>query len=116
MLELIVEHMELKTEQRWRAGEERSTGQPYRTSGFRTMVADCPNPVQMLAKIREFLGTCKSRSTDFLDVHAELTIGITVGDEVQYIAVLDFSHTMLRQLADLGITLSIATYPAGVPE
>jgi len=116
MLELIAEHMDLKQEQRWRAGEERSHGAPYRTSGFSTTVADSPNPAEMVAKIREFLATCRSRSTDFLDVQAELSVGITVGDEKQYIAVLDFSHTVLRQLADLGITLSIAAYPAGVPE
>ena len=116
MLELIIEHMDLKPEQRWKAGEERRTGQPYRTSGFSTTVADSPNPAQMLVRIRAFLETCKSRSTDFLDVQAELSVGVTVGDDEQYTAVLEFTHTVLRQLADLGITLSVAAYPSGVPE
>jgi len=116
MLDLIVEHMELKTEQRHKAGEERRFGPPYRTSGFTTTVADSANPAEMMVKIREFLATCRSRSTDFLDVQAELSIGITVGDEEQYIAVLEFNHTVLRQLTDLGITLSIKAYPAGVPQ
>ena len=116
MLELIVEHMELTPEQRWKAGEERRTGLPYRTSGFSTTVADSANPAAMLARIREFLQTCKSRSTDFLDVQAELSVGVTVGDDAQYIAVLEFTHTVLRQLADLGITLSVAAYPAGAPD
>jgi len=70
----------------------------------------------MLATIREFLATCKSRSADFLDAQAELSIGVTVDDESQHIATLDFGPSLLRQLADLGITLSIAAYPSAAPE
>jgi len=113
MLELIAQHMDLKPEQRWRAGEESREGVPYRSSGFSTTVADTPTQREMLSTIREFLATCKSRSTDFLDVQAELSIGVTVGDETQYVATLDFGPSILRQLADLGISLSVAAYPSG---
>ena len=111
MLELIAQHMDLKPEQRWKAGEESRSGAPYRSSGFSTTVADSANQREMLVRIREFLATCKSRSTDFLDVQAELSIGVTVGNEEQYVATLDFGPSLLRQLADLGITLSVAAYP-----
>jgi hypothetical protein len=116
MLELIVEHLDLKPEQRWKAGEESRQGVPYRSSGFSTTVADAPTPAQMLARIREFVSTCRQRSTDFLDVQAELSIGVAVGGATQYVVTLDFNHVILRQLADLGITLSVAAYPSGVPE
>lgn len=115
MLELIVEHLDLKPDQRWRAGEESRQGVPYRSSGFSTTVADSATPAEMLARIREFVATCRSRSTDFLDVQAELSIGVAVGDADQYVVTLDFNHVILRQLADLGITLSVAAYPSGAP-
>jgi hypothetical protein len=44
-------------------------------------------------------------------VNAELSIGITVGDSIQYVASVDFSPNEIRDLAVLGIALNFTAYP-----
>ena len=67
----------------------------------------------MLKDVRSFLEVCHQLGAEAfaVGVEAELSIGVTVGDSVQFIASLDFSSADLRELGALGIALSISTYP-----
>ncbi len=67
----------------------------------------------MLREVRHFLAKCQKVGPDlFADgIEAELSIGVTVGDSIQYIASVDFSSTELREIATLGIALSVTAYP-----
>jgi hypothetical protein len=44
-------------------------------------------------------------------VDAELAVGISVGDSVQYVVSVDFLPADIRDLAAAGIALSVAAYP-----
>ena len=67
----------------------------------------------MLKAIRSFLAKCQKIDPKPFgdDVEAELSIGFTVGDSIQFVASVDFSPSELRDLATLGIALSINAYP-----
>ena len=44
-------------------------------------------------------------------VDAELAVGISVGDSVQYVASVDLSPADIRDLAAAGIAFNVAAYP-----
>jgi hypothetical protein len=96
----------------WRAGEPTSRG-PRAASGFAIDVADAPSPVEMVKAIRPFLAECARRQVDFAagGLSTELSIGVTAGDSVQFVAFVDLPVADLRRLSDLGIALSVAAYP-----
>jgi hypothetical protein len=67
----------------------------------------------MLAKVREFLAACQAHRPKLFanGVEAELSIGITVGDSIQYVASVDLSSSEIRELATLGLSLNFTAYP-----
>jgi len=113
LLNDIVEKLNLTVASRVKAGEPRRGGRIHETSGLSISIADAANPVAMLNAIREFLATCQSIGHNVFGggVQAELAIGMTVGDSIQFIASVDFSSSELRELGMLGIALSITAYP-----
>ncbi len=113
LLNDIVEKLNLTVASRVKAGEPRRGGRIHETSGLSISIADAANPVAMLNAIREFLATCQSIGPNVFGggVQAELAIGMTVGDSIQFIASVDFSSSELRELGMLGIALSITAYP-----
>jgi hypothetical protein len=67
----------------------------------------------MLRDVRAFLAACQKLGPQVFTnaIEAELSLGVTVGDSVQYIVSIDFSSTELLEIATLGIALSITAYP-----
>jgi hypothetical protein len=67
----------------------------------------------MLLAIREFLSKCAAQSITLAEhgLTGELSLGVTVGDSVQFVACLDFSVNDLLSLGALGVELSLAAYP-----
>lgn len=111
-IEALKTSLPLDIETSWKEGEAMRRG-VHRASGFNTTVADTENPKQLVEAVREFLAECKNRSIEFSNPNltAELSIGIAVGDSVQFVASVDFTTYDLEALAALGIALSITAYP-----
>jgi hypothetical protein len=64
--------------------------------------------------VNNFLQACKKRDVHFQHQQGlcgTLSIGITVGDSVQYAATLDFTAADLVLIGELGIDLAISAYP-----
>jgi hypothetical protein len=112
-LDDVVEKLNLTVASRIKAGDPRRGGGVHLTSGLSISIADAASPGAMLKQIRAFLAMCqKAGPTQFTNgVEAELSIGVTVGDSIQYIASVDFSSTELLEIATLGLALSITAYP-----
>jgi len=112
-LDEIVHKLHLNVTTRFKAGDRRRGGGTQVTSGLNASIADEENPSDMLAKIRAFISEClKHGPTLFSNgANAELSIGTTVGDSIQYLASVDFSPTEIRDLAVLGVSLNFAAYP-----
>jgi hypothetical protein len=113
LLNDIVEKLNLTVASRVKAGDPRRGGRVHETSGLTISIADAANPGAMLKEIRGFLATCQRIGPNLFGdgVEAELAIGLSVGDSIQFIASVEFSSSELRELATLGIALSIAAYP-----
>lgn len=108
---LAASRLGLQPEQEWKEGEKSGTGPVHRSSGYSSTIADTSTSAELLSAIRSFLNKCQESATDFLKVRAELSIGVTVGDSEQFMALIEFSPSDLQTIAALGLTLSIAAYP-----
>ncbi|WP_137173922.1 hypothetical protein [Massilia sp. HP4] len=106
--------LQLETSANWKAGDPRSRGRVHASSGCTIDIADAPTPAAMLASIRQFLERCVTGNVTLpaYDLHGELSIGVAVGDAVQFASVLEFTTHDLQRIAATGLTLSIAAYPA----
>ncbi|WP_139058762.1 hypothetical protein [Thiorhodococcus drewsii] len=113
-LEAICDSLNLEIDNSWKEGEERRRGGYYSTSGFNTTIVDAENPRKMVAAIRAFLVKCRKKKIVFSNsnLSTELAIGVTVGEKEQYVACVDLPPSDLMSLAELGISLSVAAYPA----
>ena len=105
----------IEPNQTWKKGEPKRRGGCFSHSGLSATIADedAQNPVEMIGAIREFVSNCKERNFVFSapSLSAEIAIGVTVGDSVQFVAFVDFSAADLLALGALGVDLSIAAYP-----
>jgi len=109
----VVEKLNLTVDSRVKAGDLRRGGGVHLTSGLSISIADAASPGAMLKEVRGFLATCQKIGPNLFGdgVAAELSIGVTVGDSIQFIASVDFSSTELREIGTLGIALSVTAYP-----
>ena len=100
-------------ESKWKKGESRRNGEIYEASGMSATVVDAKNPKELTELVRGFLVKCIDKKINFPNHNlvAELSIGFTVGDSVQFAAGVDFSSEELSMFADCGIDLSFAAYP-----
>jgi hypothetical protein len=112
-LDDVINKLNLVVSSRIKAGDLRRRGGVHLKSGVCVSIADAASPVAMIRDVRVFLATCQKLSPQVFTnaVEAELSLGVTVGDAVQYIASIDFSSTELLEIATLGIALSITAYP-----
>lgn len=113
-LEALCNSLKLEVDSTWKKDDPKRRGGNYSSSGLNATIADAKNPGRMVVAIREFMAKCKEQDIIFSDsnLSSELSIGVTVGDSVQYVAFVDFSVSDLLLLGALGIALSIAAYPA----
>jgi len=116
-LDELVLKMKLKVNTRHRFGDAGRRGLPYAASGLNASIADGIKPEAMIAELRTFLETCLAfGSTLFTNVNAEVSLGVSVGDDDQFMVSVDLSVTDLRDLATLGLTLNLTAYPDWNPE
>lgn len=113
-LDALRSSLGLAIDSSWKKGEPKRRGGHYSSSGLNATIADAENPREMVVAIREFVSQCKAQNIAFSDpnLSAEISIGITVGEEPQFIACVDFSASDLLSLGELGIALDVAAYPA----
>ena len=113
-LDEVVHKLHLEVTTRFKAGERTHGGGIQETSGLNASIADEGNPRDMLAKSRTFISECLKHGPALFanGVNAELSIGTTVGDPVQYLTSVDFSPNEIRLLATLGVSLNFTAYPA----
>ena len=83
-LDEIAERLDLHLDQRWTQGEADRRGARFRGSGYSATIADSQTPAEMIKHIREFVMLCRSTSTDFVGLRAELSVGVTVGDSENF--------------------------------
>lgn len=112
ILDALCAALWLDVDSRWKKGEARRKG-THATSGICMTIADAETPAEMVQAIRKFLFESKDKGIAFScpDISAAISIGVTVGDSVQFVACLDFSAADLWQLASLGIALHFCAYP-----
>lgn len=112
-LDEVVRKLNLEVNTRFKAGDPRRRSGIQTTSGVNASIAEAENPSDMLAQTRTFLARClKHGPTLFTNgVDAELSIGVTVGDSIQYVPSVDLSPSEIRDLAVLGIALNFTAYP-----
>lgn len=112
-LEALAKALPLVHDSRWKKGDSRRNGTVHSCSGFVATVADAENPGQLVILVRAFLEECKKRGVVFsrFALSAELSLGFTVGDSVQFVAGVEFSPSDLQALSECDITLSITAYP-----
>jgi hypothetical protein len=113
-LDALRSSLGLAIDSSWKEGEPKRRGGHYSSSGLNATIADAENPREMVVAIREFVSQCKVQNIAFSapNLSAEISIGITVGEESQFVACVDFSASDLLSLGELGIALGVAAYPA----
>lgn len=84
----------------WKRGDAKIRNAVHEDSGFSVLVADSDSPREMCDKIREMLGRYGKASLHFngSNFSAELSLGVTVGDSAQFVAVASFNPDDLRIL------------------
>jgi len=110
-LALLAKCLGLRPEQEWKQGEKNRAGVLHRSSGYCSTIGDTSTPAELLTAIRAFVAKCQKNAATFSSVRAELSVGVTVGDSEQFVAVVEFSPSDLQAIATLGLTLSVAAYP-----
>jgi hypothetical protein len=112
-LDNVIRKLNLQVTWRAKAGDPRKRGGVHATSCLNAPIADADNPGAMLHQIRTFLTACVQHGPTVFPngVDAELSIGIAVGDSIQYVASVDISPDDIRDLATVGIALSFTAYP-----
>jgi hypothetical protein len=112
-LDSVVAALKLNVVSRVRIGDPRRRGGVHDSASLSASLANADTPAAMLREIRFFLGNCQALGpTLFGDgVTAELSIGVSVGDSVQYVSSVDLSALEIRQIANIGIGLNFTAYP-----
>ena len=112
-LESLRETLSLECDTQWGKGDKRRNGSVHESSGFNATIADAGSPRELEGLIRSFLTRCRNKKIVFpsLDLSAELSVGLTVGDTHQFVAGVEFTSSDLLLCAETGITLSVIAYP-----
>jgi hypothetical protein len=98
---------------RWKVGDPLHGGKLHQCSGIAFDLPDSDTPRGLVAEVRRCLSCwhAKDISLARLNLDGELSIGITVGDSVQFTAHVEFSAVDMLTLGSIGIALSFAAYP-----
>jgi hypothetical protein len=101
-------------EKTWKKGEPKGRDSLHIDAGFSINVAEAKNPREMGDNVREFLTRCQQRSIALqgADYSSELSLGVTVGSQDQFVAVMAFSVDDLSLVGELGVKLTVAAYPS----
>lgn len=112
-LEIAKSKVPLTPYRSWSFGDSITNSKTYTDSGYEYEIADTYTPAGLTQKIEAFLNQLNEKSINFnkLGISAELSLGIGVGDEVQFIASLQFSLKTIELLVKAGLSLEYSTYP-----
>jgi hypothetical protein len=118
LLSEVAGTLQLNVTSRVSAGAPRRRGGVHAESGLSANIADAANPGAVMNQIRAFVQGCiRDCPTAFLAfVDAEIAVGISVGDSVQFVASVELLTADIRDLAALGIAFSVTAYPTGDEE
>ncbi|WP_247315604.1 hypothetical protein [Ralstonia pseudosolanacearum] len=113
VLKGLLDMLHSKPDAEWQAGELKRRGGKYEKSGFSLTVADAPTPHEMVIAVRRFLTECNALGIFFpkQGLTAELSVGLTVGDSVQFVASIDWTSDDLAMMSNLGLGFSVTAYP-----
>jgi hypothetical protein len=98
---------------RWKVGDRLHGGKLHQCSGIAFDLPDSDTPRSLVDEVRRCLSCwhAKDISLAGLNLAGELSVGITVGDSMQFTAHVEFSAVDMLTLGSIGIALSIAAYP-----
>lgn len=113
-LEKVRRTLELEPDKAWRLGQPNRQGGVRSVSGFSATLADAESPGEMVEAIRKFSVRCDTVDIAFSrdGLSAEISIGVTVGESIQFVASVDFSPADLSSLGRLGVAIGVTAYPA----
>ena len=109
----VVHSLGLEISARWKKGDARLRGNVHMSSGISAIVADSTTPREMADEISRFTKSVRESGISFsrLGLEAELSIGLGVGMEDQFVASVEFSPDELSTFSAIGLILSITAYP-----
>jgi hypothetical protein len=109
----VVRDLKLNVVSRAKAGDPRKRGGIHALSTLNCPIADAATPGVLINQVREFLVECIKHGAGLFGdgVDAELSIGISVGDPIQFVASVNLTPSDIRDLATLGISLDFTAYP-----
>jgi hypothetical protein len=112
-MDAIVDALKLNVVNRVQVGDPKRRGGVHDSAGLTADLVDADTPAAMLQAVRAFLNACEALgSTPFRDgISAEISIGVGVGDSVQFVVSIDFSPAEIRQFASIGLSLNVTAYP-----
>ena len=114
-LDELVARLSLSVSSQVRAGDRR--GGAHLESHINVAIADTATPLTMLEQVRAFVRGCLAHEPGvFGAVSAELALGVSIGDQVQYACTVVLEPADVRELAALGIAVSFAAYPSSGDE
>lgn len=113
LLDGVVGKLQLRVTSRFRAGEPRRRGGTHVDSGLSANIADAENPDALMKQVRAFIRECMKHGPTLFPpaVDAEIAVGFSVGDSVQFVASIELLPADIRDLAAVGIAFSVAAYP-----
>lgn len=105
--------LELYPDSSWCQGDKKRNGKVYEDNGVGICIADASTPMGLVGEIRSFIKRCFQSGISFKNtaLKANLSIGYTVGDSVQFSACMDFTAQDLQHLAEFGASISVCAYP-----
>lgn len=112
-LDNIKDKLGLSIDSSWQKGNQTRSGKLRENSGFTSCICDCDTPFRMIEELSDFLRYIDNKHLNFkqLELNARLSLGVTVGDQQQFIATIDFPNYLLELICKLGLHLSISAYP-----
>lgn len=115
---LAIETLDVVPARRWRTGESRRHSVKHSTSGFAIDIEGVTNPGEVVAEVLRLLTHLQDKQFTFssLSLQAELSIGVMVGAESQFVPFVDLTPQDLAALGASGVGLSVAGYPASESE
>jgi hypothetical protein len=113
-LEMVRLQLDLSTDKTWIIGQPTRRGGLHTISGFSVTIADAESPGEMLELVRQFVALCTAKDIGFSRdrLSAEVSIGMTVGESIQFVASVGLSPSDLLSLGSLGVAISVTAYPA----
>ncbi|KND59877.1 hypothetical protein BVER_04561c [Candidatus Burkholderia verschuerenii] len=110
----VLNQLGLTPQTSWKKGDVKRRDAFHTMSGFGIDIADAKTPREMCDSVRAMLSRCKALSIPLrgADFAAELSLGVSVGTQDQFVAAVEFTAEDLSLMGELGVRLSVVAYPS----